>query len=668
MSEHLIEKKHSIRREGETQARFMDSTSDARNVSDAYALPGRDAHQTIAGAQAQTATPPLVTQTIPAGAQQGGLIDWFRNRLVSNRSEEAAVEPQLLGIERNQSSESLAVEEARRQGGNPARTPTQDEEPQYVAEDPPEGNALQSFPVEEQEPVDKPPYFETHSYRSSATNLHSYVGLRYTVFDPKERRYRRHHIKAGFGCGWKLPFGPSRLMNDWQSEAQASTETPISVERLKRMFDVIPQDQKSHSYGVLHSNCNHFTKRMADAAGAVAAAEIHDAVSPTTVRNRLLKRAGEGVTGALGATRIIYAGNEVLDRQAFMELARKAAQEDGINLGKYADTLEQIGEKLNNSAALRRGEEIRQIVAQVESILKDNVGTASPHMNALLLKTLSEIRHIVDTNSIAIRRRGLDNLYSGEKQRLFANMGNKERAAQGGAVSNRDFYSRANATDQTLLGRELIANIGDISYNTVQSWLSQRNQMEITEKGVFECISERMQRLKVRLNPFIHLLLQARANLTDSQLSELLLQAYFDQLGVFSDPHAVDLTAKVDIARDQNRAINMRTADNEKNGWQASRDSILETHNVSSEQREAIDGLHALSSWLADAFKEIRAVNAEQPQDIPGQAIDADALVNQINQVIRVGENPQPGMINQAAVQQPTNDSEGGILPEEDGR
>lgn len=74
MSEHLIEKKHSIRREGETQARFMDSTSDARNVSDAYALPGRDAHQTIAGAQAQTATPPLVTQTIPAGAQQGGLI------------------------------------------------------------------------------------------------------------------------------------------------------------------------------------------------------------------------------------------------------------------------------------------------------------------------------------------------------------------------------------------------------------------------------------------------------------------------------------------------------------------------------------------------------------------------------------------------------------------
>ena len=178
MSEHLIEKKHSIRREGETQARFMDSTSDARNVSDAYALPGRDAHQMIAGAQAQTATPPLVTQTIPAGAQQGGLIDWFRNRFVSNRSEEAAVEPQLLGIERNQSSESLAVEEARRQGGNPARTPTQDEEPQYVAEDPPEGNALQSFPVEEQEPVDKPPYFETHSYRSSATNLHRYVGLR----------------------------------------------------------------------------------------------------------------------------------------------------------------------------------------------------------------------------------------------------------------------------------------------------------------------------------------------------------------------------------------------------------------------------------------------------------------------------------------------------------
>ena len=187
-------------------------------MSHMYAEPAQEPQRETASSDKQTETlapsrPPVVCAA-PPGAPQGGLLDWFREKF----------------SKQEQPDEGQQWEENEYGEVNPA----------YVTDKPDPGSPLAPMVQNyTQEGPGQAPVFETHSFMPSASvdnesamHLHSFIGLRFTQLDPVTTRYTRKRLKVGFGGGGS-PFAVhGTLMNDNNTQADMSSETPITRDQL----------------------------------------------------------------------------------------------------------------------------------------------------------------------------------------------------------------------------------------------------------------------------------------------------------------------------------------------------------------------------------------------------------------------------------------------------
>lgn len=645
MSEYLSTQPTQTTAEPAEDRAASESSAARTGASSGSAGGGFFARSALAGAQGGV---PPITRTAPEGAQQGGLLDFFAKLFgrQTGQSDESQLTAPLVSAPQSamsdQSPAALAAREMRRQA---AATPGQISagDPQYVSEGPPEGNPLSDFAQNTAESVEAPPYFETHAYRHSGTLLHSYVGLRYTVFNQDSNRYERKRIKAGFGCAWKVPFGPSRLMNDASSDSQAATESPISVDTLDRMFRLIPEDQRSHNYGVVHSNCNHFTKRMAQAAGANAAFELHDqGISPTTARNQMLAHA-EDDPGTMGGTRIIYASGRRPALDHYNALLHAAADNDNcadvmqgpINeLVNLLRTHQDMFQSLLPPSSPLLGEmpaAIAAITASTERLLHTRARKRHPNVNRVALQLLAEMRSQSTKCELILRQRGDPQLYDREREAVFGQRGEKERAAGGGAVSNADFYSSRNIVEQKALGKALLDALHAPSWSVLARVQSGQE--------VFEAFHRVISNNIAGTRPLLQQLLLARRNLTDSQLADLVLQAYFDRINTnFLSESALP---QFDAAQARHRMLSSRAEDGRTDGWEQAKDTFLASPNgqaMSEADISALDSRHALTTLFTQQFAALRA-GLSTTSDAPQPAVPvAAAPTAAVDRAIAAGQ------------------------------
>ncbi len=211
------------------------------------------------------------------------------------------------------------------------------------------------------------PIFETHSFvpREAVDNegmehLHSFIGLRFTQMDKDSARYTRKRLKVGFGGGGSAFADHGTLMNDYNTQADMSTETPIRRDQLEAVMNAIPAEANK-PYNVLTHNCNHFTQSLAEMVGASVPAQLHDSVLGPIGAYKNLANAAE--QGQQGRTRFFQGGGmgksensqmfgergkELVSR--FTDTARSAARWDGLPFMLYP-SLSGAAERVQEAAA-----------------------------------------------------------------------------------------------------------------------------------------------------------------------------------------------------------------------------------------------------------------------------------------------------------------------------
>ncbi len=275
----------------------------------------------------------------------------------------------------------------------------------YIAKVPTNESFLSGFERGSRESVKMKPVFETHTFVHERevdedTGPHSFMGLRFTKLDPIRGRLTRRHIKIGFGSMHGRPMGTGNLMDEADSTADASTETPISmdnfnnvvgaIERTKGNIDAFSRrnafmrffgggkqegTEFSGKYNVLTNNCNDFVITMAKAAGAEVPAQLHKSIfGPYQAKKNLANAAEQGQLA--GGTRVKQLGKVLgyrgqmsrahgegenrheagWDRflSNYMDDVRRSLGIDGIDLTRVPE-LEELLSVVNQDALRLRG-------------------------------------------------------------------------------------------------------------------------------------------------------------------------------------------------------------------------------------------------------------------------------------------------------------------------
>jgi hypothetical protein len=306
--------------------------------------------------QEAPASRPPVACAAPAGEAQGGLLDWFRGLFGGGQQNSQTPDTLNAGLLEGEApqapSQQPEVEQAAPQqmeapqGEQPQQwvdTPNGQVNPDFVTTEPDKDNMMydwvQPYP---HEGVAQAPVFETHTILPSMstdgrpfTYVHSFVGLRFTQFDPATQRLARKRIKAGL-CG-------DGLANNNGYMADMSTETPITPAQLKYAFQEMPR-LGSRPYDLFTFNCNHFTQQMAEKMGAEVPAQLHDhLLGPVSAYTDMANAAEKGPQGR---TRFFQGGAADTGKMAsdkckdfvkdFVDAAKSAARWDGLPFALYS--------------------------------------------------------------------------------------------------------------------------------------------------------------------------------------------------------------------------------------------------------------------------------------------------------------------------------------------
>ena len=334
-------------------------------MSHAYAEPTQEREREAAAPspaaqqnEAVSSRPP-VSCSAPLGAAQGGLLDWFRGMFGGTSNEEAGDET---GEETAGQANAAAEEQ---QWKDDSYGPM---DLSLVTTKPDNGSPLKDYVQNyTQEGPAQAPIFETHSFvpREAVDNegmehLHSFIGLRFTQMDKDSSRYIRKRLKVGFGGGGSAFADHGTLMNDYNTQADMSTETPIRRDQLEAVMNAIPAEANK-PYNVLTHNCNHFTQSLAEMVGASVPAQLHDSVLGPIGAYKNLANAAE--QGQQGRTRFFQGGGmgksensqmfgergkELVTR--FTDTARSAARWDGLPFMLYP-SLSGAAERVQEAAA-----------------------------------------------------------------------------------------------------------------------------------------------------------------------------------------------------------------------------------------------------------------------------------------------------------------------------
>ena len=534
-------------------------------MSHMYAEPARDQQRETAAPSAQKqaeqpAAPRPIFVGAPAGQPQGGLLDWFREKF----------------SKQEQPDEGQQWEDNEYGEVNPA----------YVTDKPDADNPLAAMVRNyTQEGPGQAPVFETHSFMPSASvdnesaiHLHSFIGLRFTQLDPATNRYTRKRLKAGFGGGGSPVAEHGVLMNDENTQADMSSETPITRDQLESVMMDIP-DKAKEPYNVVTHNCNHFTQAIAAMVGATIPAQLHDTVLGPAGAYKNLANAAEN--GNQGRTRFFQGGglgkrsqteSQMTDRnnrqliENFEDTAQSAARRDGLPFLLYP-SLKNAAEQVAQTAAPMRsfmgGFSIESasdadaleaatsaVTEKAENLIRLHLWKGHPRVNMTAMKVIAIANQLHST--FLPERRAITN-YS--QQELDASLSQRTEAENAAAdrYDQEVRIARARHREDEIASpdrgvnheqvfsanRAQLTGAGDIflqSMGIMPGAIVQQYSME-AGKPLNRCVALLRQIAGVLtgdegmgVNDYLSAFFQGRDNLTNEQLGAMATQSMLDVL------------------------------------------------------------------------------------------------------------------------------------------
>lgn len=513
-------------------------------MSHTYAEPVRDRQRETASSDKQAETSvssrPPVACSAPPGAPQGGLLDWFREKF--SRQE--------------QPDEGQQWEDNEYGEVNPA----------YVTDKPDAGSPLAPMVQNyTQEGPGQAPVFETHSFMPSASvdnesaiHLHSFIGLRFTQLDPVTSRYTRKRLKVGFGGGGKPVADHGTLMNDNNTQADMSSETPITRDQLESAMTAIP-GKANEPYNVVTHNCNHFTRQLAEMVGASVPAQLHDTVlGPAGAYKNLANAAEEGQKGR---TRFFQGGGMGSGRQSqmaggqesriitnFEDLAQSAARWDGLPFLLYpslknaaqqvAQAAAPMGRFLNIEFSIESPADANALetvtdtaAAKADELIKLHLWKGHPRVNITAMKVIAMAEQLHST--FLPEKRSITSYSQQELEASLHQRTKQEEDAQKAGsktISNQSLF---------VFGNTSLTGAGDIflqSMGLMPIDLIQKHSMG-TGNPLVRCVALLRQVAGaltgedgMGVNNYLISFFQGRENLSNAQLGALATQAMLDVL------------------------------------------------------------------------------------------------------------------------------------------
>lgn len=515
-------------------------------MSHMYAEPAQEPQRETASSDKQTETlapsrPPVVCAA-PPGAPQGGLLDWFREKF----------------SKQEQPDEGQQWEENEYDEVNPA----------YVTDKPDPGSPLAPMVQNyTQEGPGQAPVFETHSFMPSASvdnesamHLHSFIGLRFTQLDPVTTRYTRKRLKVGFGGGGKPVADHGKLMDDSNTQADMSSETPITRDQLESVMMSIP-DMAKEPYNVVAHNCNHFTQAIAAMVGATIPAQLHDTVLGPAGAYKNLANAAE--QGQQGRTRFFQGGGMGSGRQSqmaggqeskiitdFEGLAQSAARWDGLPFLLYpslknaaqqvAQAAAPMGRFLNSGFSIESPADADALEAatdtaaeKADELIKLRLWKGHPRVNITAMKVIAMAERLHST--FLPEKRAITSYSQQELDASLHQRTKQEEDAQKEgkkAISNQSLF---------VFGNTSLTGAGDIflqSMGLMPIDLIQQHTMG-TGKPLVRCVALLRQVAGaltgedgMGVNNYLISFFQGRENLTNAQLGALATQTMLDVLSL----------------------------------------------------------------------------------------------------------------------------------------
>ena len=534
-------------------------------MSHMYAEPAQEQQRETAAPSPTTPTASLSPRprgacSAPPGAPQGGLLDWFRSKFSSQEPEDPG-----------QQWETEEYGEVN---------------PQYVTDKPEAGSPL--IPLVQtytQEGPGQAPVFETHSFmpREAVDNegmghLHSFIGLRFTQLAPVTTRYTRKRLKVGFGGGGHPFANQGTLMNDTNTQADMSTETPITRDQLESVMEAIPEKTKE-PYNVLTHNCNHFTQQLAEMVGASVPAQLHDTPFGPIAAYKNLANAAEN--GGQGRTRFFQGGglgkrskteSQMADQnnrqliENFEDTAQSAARWDGLPFLLYPslkNAAEQVAQAVAPMRSFMGGFSIESasdadaleatasaVTEKAENLIQLHLWKGHPRVNMTAMKVIAIANELHST--FLPERRAITN-YS--QQELDASLSKRTAAENAAAVRyvravgiarTRNREDEISSLDRGVANEKLfsadrtqLTGAGDIflqSMGIMPGAIVQQYSMT-AGKPLNRCVALLRQIAGaltgdegMGVNDYLSAFFQGRDNLTNEQLGALATQSMLDAL------------------------------------------------------------------------------------------------------------------------------------------
>lgn len=459
----------------------------------------------------------------------------------------------------------------------------------YVTKKPSNDSFLISYEKDYNEAVKKPPVFESSAFFHS-TAMHSYMGLRYSRFDAKTGLIMRKRIGIGFASQSGTPLGVGKLNNEDWNATDGSSETPISISSLERVFTAL-EDTDSNieqairanpirrffskmqvnpngfggKYNVLTNNCNDFVLFMAKKAGIELPQRFHDSMFGPMVAYKNLRLAAENGEMS-GGTRIFFANaitGKVSDTTTkksqllgdFYGRALFGASKDGIKLDDYPEfnsLLRQVHDDattlFNYAYQVESGggipdvakipknleEEIARITTHIRRAVEYNTGKRHPKITRYLLQVEAIAREWITSRGNTV---SIDNYTDLEKDYALNTLTDAEKAASEGPMGN-----RAVADTQLFEISNLQSGTVRATGNLLLAALGLGNMVALDETGRLPSTSRTNSELDMVVNaisgdrarsivPFIKIYVGNRDFLSTDQIGKLLVYGLLQGMG-----------------------------------------------------------------------------------------------------------------------------------------
>ncbi|MBQ7678795.1 MAG: hypothetical protein IJT34_02990, partial [Butyrivibrio sp.] len=451
----------------------------------------------VAAASWNSVEAPAIREHVAYGEDQGGILDWFRS-LFGRHTDDAQQEtdqpqqadirqPLLQDVQQQETDQPQHdIQPLQPQQNTQPQNPPAPEQNEQIPAAPHTkgdtwgttesvvqyavtlplttgGKVIRNLARPFSEELKMKPVFESHAFmpnsdidEESMWSMHSFIGLRFTTLDKKTKRLERKVTRVGFGGGGSAR-AAGRLMDDYYTQADMSTETPIDaghflqvVEAVGRVADNADRIRHGRSqegefsgrYNLLTNNCNDFVEKMATVAGAEVPARLHHSILGPGGAYLQLAEAAEG--GMQGETRFFQGGSSALGQMSesrredflmnFRAEAERALGVDGIRLSDAPEMASLVDRVAGDAAVVAgwlTGSASAPETDDEKQLLRDTLNRVSRDVRELVeyRYTKSHGRLNISAMKVEALAGQVRETYLPAGKRQFADLTRKEKAA-----------------------------------------------------------------------------------------------------------------------------------------------------------------------------------------------------------------------------------------------